>query len=294
MNPKKLFKDQNLQDEIDKKGFVTLPFIGEAELEAIRSFYHEIHPTGAPEKIQGIHMTTWCENLEYKMNVTKRLEEIYRKRCEEVFEDFRVLNNVFIVKDKGDTQFSVHQDWTIVDERENFALNVWVPLYDVTQNEGGLWIVDGSHTVNRHIRGSAYLNIDYSQHRDKLQRASSEIRLKAGEAVVFYMNAIHGSFPNLTDFERIVTCFAVIPEEAPLTIFYQKAYGDSLEMHSPKDDFLYHYKDLRKESAERPPSDKPVEVLESFVNKAITEDELTFLVRKKEKSPWWKFGFSRG
>jgi len=293
MNPKALFKDQQLQNEINEKGFVTLPFIGEEKLEELRSFYNEIHPNGAPEKIDGIHMTTWCEDYDYKMKVANRLAEIYREPCEAVFHDFRTLNNVFIVKDSGETPFSVHQDWTIVDEKENFAINVWIPLHDTTINEGGLWVVEGSHKIDRHVRGSAYLNINYSQHNDKLKLASSTISLKAGEAVLFYLNAIHGSYSNKSELERIVTCFAVIPKEAPLNIYFQKQENAPLEVHSPKDDFLYHYTKLRTESSERPPTRKPIKILESFVNREVTNDELAFLFRKPKKSPWWKLGSSK-
>ena len=293
MKPKALLKDPQLQEQIDEKGFVTLPFIGESELEELRSFYKEIHPDGAPGKIDGIHMTTWCEDYDYKMKVANRLAEIYKKPCEDVFEDYRTLNNVFIVKDSGETPFNVHQDWTVVDEKENFAINVWVPLYDITKNEGGLWIVEGSHKIDRHIRGAAYLNIDYSQHRDKLKLVSSTISLKAGEAVLFYLNAIHGSFSNRSELERIVTCFAVIPQDALLNIYFQRQENTPLEIHSPKDDFLYHYTNLREESAERPPTMKPIKTLESFVNRAITNDELAFLEKKPKKSPWWKFATNK-
>jgi hypothetical protein len=60
MTPKALFKDKNLQSEINEKGYVTVPFINEVELDELRAFYAEIHPNGAPGKIDGIHMTTWC------------------------------------------------------------------------------------------------------------------------------------------------------------------------------------------------------------------------------------------
>ena len=57
MQAKALFKDPELQEQIDEKGFVTLPFIGESELEELRSFYNEIHPEGAPETVSYTHLT---------------------------------------------------------------------------------------------------------------------------------------------------------------------------------------------------------------------------------------------
>ncbi len=294
MKPKALFKDPQMQEQIDEKGFVTLPFIGESELEELRSFYDEIHPEGAPGKIEGIHMTTWCEDYDYKMKVANRLAQIYRKPCEAVFKNFRTLNNVFIVKNSGDTPFKVHQDWNVVDEKENFAINVWIPLHDITINEGGLWVVEGSHKIKRHIRGSAYLFPDYSEFLDQLERSATSVNLKAGEAIVFYLNMIHGSPPNNGETERIATCFSVIPEDAPLTIYFQKQAGDPLEVHEPSDDFMYNYKHLRTETFERAPTDSPEKILPSFVNSRITFSELENILPKTEsKKPWWKLKFLR-
>jgi hypothetical protein len=291
MKPKALFKDTQLQNQINEKGFVTLPFIDEDELEELRSFYKEIHPDGAPEKIDGIHMTTWCEDYQYKSKVANRLNEIYRKPCEKVFKDFRTLNNVFIVKDSGNTPFKVHQDWNVVDEEENFAINVWVPLYDITINEGGLWVVEGSHKIDRHVRGSAYLFPDYSEFLDQLEKSAKSVSLKAGEAIIFYLNIIHGSPPNNGENERIATCFSVIPEDAPLTIYFQKQAGDPLEVHKPKDDFMYHYKHLRTETFERAPTESPVAILDSYSNEPVNAAELSFILNESdsvERKSFWK------
>ena len=293
MKAKALFKDPQLQEQINEKGFVTLPFIGKAELAELRSFYSEIHPDGAPGKIDGIHMTTWCEDYDYKMMVADRLADIYKKPCEDVFEDYRTLNNVFIVKDSGETPFKVHQDWNVVDEKENFAINVWIPLYDITMNEGGLWVVEGSHKIDRHVRGSAYLFPDYSPFNDELEKAAKSVSLKAGEAIVFYVNIIHGSPSNYGETERIASCFSVIPKNAPLNIYFQKEVDDPLEVHSPNDDFVYHYKHLRTETFERAPTENPVSILDSFVNHPITQKELQFIFHKKNDQAWYRKIFKR-
>lgn len=290
MNPKSLFKDSALQHQLNEKGYVTIQVLNDAELSELRSFYSEIHPEGAPEKIDGIHMTTWCEDLDYKLSVANRLSEIYSKPCEAIFENYRTLNNVFIVKDAGETPFKVHQDWNVLDEKENFAINVWIPLYDITQNEGGLWVVEGSHKISRHVRGSAYLFPNYTPFNDELEKAAKSVNLKAGEAIIFYVNIIHGSPPNHGENERIATCFSVVPKDAPLTIYFQKNAGDPLEVHSPNDDFMYHYEQIRTESFERAPTDQAAKILPSFVNHPIEQSELQPFLSDNhvEKKPWWR------
>jgi len=105
------------------------------------------------------------------------------------------------------------------------------------------------------------------------------------------VNIIHGSPSNYGDYERIATCFSVIPKEAPLNIYFQKKEGDPLEIHEPKDDFVYHYKHLRTETFERAPTKNPVAVLESHVNTPIEPFEVRpFLTRSTSKrAKWWPF-----
>lgn len=290
---KSLLKDPALQTELDVNGYVSIPFLNEEELDNLRNFYNEMHPNGAPEKIDGIHMTTWCGNYDYKIRIANFIESQYERASNDTFQNFRRLNHVFIVKEIGDgTTFKVHQDWNVVDEKENFAINVWVPLYDVDENTGALWVVKGSHKINRHVRGSAYLFPDYSPYFDQLEKIATSVNLKAGHAIIFYLNIIHGSPPNLGEKERIATCFSVIPKDAPLTIYFQKQAGEPLEIHEPEDDFMYGYTHLRTETFERAPTAAPVSVLPSYMNTPVSEKELSVFLGKTEKIAWYKRIFS--
>ena len=282
-------KSKEQQQVLDTNGFVKISFLKANELEALRSFYHEIHPDGeAPEKIDGIHMTTWCSDSQYKVKVRQKLSEIYKAPIKRLFKDYRALNNVFIVKDSGKgTSFKVHQDWNVVDESKYAAINVWVPLYDVDEHTGALWMLKKSHTIRRDVRGSAYLFPNYSPFFDELEHAATSVSLKAGEAIVFYVNAIHGSPPNLGASPRIASCFCLVPEKAPLHIYFQKQEGDPLQVHTPPDDFMYQYDNLRQETLVHPPTSTPEQVLPSFENKPVTLKELQPFLSTKRK--WWSF-----
>lgn len=285
---KALLKDTALQAQLNADGFISTPFLNQQELESIRTFYKELHPTGeAPQKIDGIHMTTWCSDFNYKMQVADFLSKTYERACEAFFEDYRRLNDVFIVKDpRAGTTFKVHQDWNVVDEVDDFAINIWVPLYDVDESNGALWVVKGSHNIDRHTRGSAYLFPDYSPFFKDLEAVATSVNLKAGHAVIFYMNAIHGSPQNNGENPRIATCFSVVPKDAPLRVYFQKKAGDPLQVHEPQDDFMYHYEHLRTDTLEFPPTDTPIEVLPSYVNTPVTRKELRFCLKPNQN--WFR------
>ena len=292
-----LLKDPALQATLDKEGYVTIPILDESKLTELNSFYNLIHPDGkAPGKIENIHMTTWCEDFEYKSRVGAFIKEAFKESLDKHFFDYRTLNEVFIVKDKGEaTTFKVHQDWSVVDETSVPSVNVWMPLHDVDESSGALWTLPGSHKIERPIRGSGYLFPDYSPFFDELEESAVSVGLKAGHAIVFYLNAIHGSPPNVARDERRATCFTVIPEDAELTIYHQPKEGMPLERHNPPDDFMYRYKHLRTDTEKFGPTENPVEVGSTFVNEPVTEQEIgKFLKRNKSRSGLFQRIFGRG
>jgi Phytanoyl-CoA dioxygenase (PhyH) len=271
-----LFKDEQQQRQLEKNGYVVVPLLSHLEIESLNRFYNELHPEGSPpDIIEGIHMTTWCKDAAYKQRVADFLSNLFADSTERYFNDYRRLNNVFIIKKSGkDTTFKVHQDWNVVDETKFESVNVWVPLHDVDESSGALWVLPGSHKIKRKIRGAGYLFPDYSPFFPELEKKSISVKLKAGEAIVFYHSIIHGSPPNMAITDRKAACFSVVPNNAPLCIYFQPSEKDALQQFEPGDDFIYHYDYLRTESTQRPPAASPVKTMPPYINKKVDLKEL--------------------
>ena len=278
-----IFKDKKLQSELEENGFVVIPFLKEEELKSLCAFYEHVHhQQDPPHFIENIHMTSWSTDADYKRSISEGLKDAFQDASHRYFENFRRLNHVFIVK-KGllESTFKVHQDWNVVDETKFQSVNVWVPLHDVDVKSGALWVLKGSHKINRTIRGAGYLFPDYSKYAKELEDAAIAVKLKAGEAIVFFHSVIHGSPPNLADKNREAACFTVIPKQAPLRIYYQPDKDSRLEVHEPSDDFMFHYKDLRKEAHITPPTSHPTQLLAGYINRPVDFDELAVFLKIK-------------
>ncbi len=286
-----LFQDSIRQAELEKNGFVIIPFLSETEVRELNAIYTSIHKGEEPKQFfDKIHMTSWCRDADYKKNVSQQLASLFGHRVGAFFRQYRCLNHVFIVKKSGyDTTFKVHQDWNVVDETKYQSVNVWIPLHDVDEASGALWILKGSHRINRNVRGAGYLFPDYSKFTGELEKAAISVKLKAGEAIVFYHSVIHGSPPNLSARDRVAACFSVIPKEAPLCIYFQPTANDALQLHEPEDDFVFQYDNLRTEGTLRPPSAKAVKSYPAYMNKTVELKELLPLIKpKKTLFNFWK------
>jgi hypothetical protein len=126
-----------------------------------------------------------------------------------------------IVKPFGLKSSIWHQDSAIVDERESFSLNAWVPLVNSNLLNGCLWIFPGSHISNNFARQFGYNPIQGKLLRN-LRKYLKPIYVEAGEIVLFHRNLIHGSSINWLPFDRIALESVVVSKNAQLYNFHRE------------------------------------------------------------------------
>jgi hypothetical protein len=277
-----LLKDSNLETQLDQDGVIKIPFLTTDELTQIKNLYIRYHGEDDPPSMyDGIHMTIWHSDIAYKMEINTELKKILKAACERTFQNYRALSEQFIAKRKGtDTTFPIHQDWSIVDETKHKSFNLWIPLQDVDESNGAMWIVKGSHKIKRKVRGAGYLFPNYYPVLEELKPMMTSFNMHAGEALIFFHNTLHGSPSNKTNSQRVVTQISIVPEDAQLQIYFQKSEADSLEVHHPADAFTFYYDRIREESELRPPTGKPTELLPSLKVYPATLEEVKLALKE--------------
>ena len=271
-----LFLNPTYNEQLQKDGVVAIPFMSESEVLQVLEFYQEMHKREDPPSMyDGIHMTIWHNDLDYKLKIKTQLQTLLSSACERTFKNFRAVGPQFIVKRGGkDTTFPVHQDWSIVDENKFQSFNLWMPLQDVNESNGAMWIVKGSHRIQRKIRGAGILFPNYKPINSDLMSYATSFPLKAVEALLFFHNTIHGSPHNQNSTQRVVVQISILPKEAPLEIYFQKDKNAALEVHHPNDDFTYHYNKLREDSEMKPPTTLASEFRASYLPNEVTLEEV--------------------
>jgi len=262
-----IFKLEELAAQLKEDGVIKIPFLNADELNKLNEFYNQLHPDGNPPAMyDGIHMTIWHSDLNYKLKIRDEIKEILKPSFERNFQDYRAISQQFIVKQKGEkTIFPIHQDWSIVDEEKYFSLNIWIPLQDVDESNGAMWIVKGSHKIGNKVRGAGVLFPDFYSSIEKLKPYTTSFPMKAGEALIFYHSTIHGSPHNQSENPRITIQVTLLPQEAPMHIYFQKDDNSPLEIHNPVDDFNFYYNQIREDSQTIPPTNSPTEIRASEI-----------------------------
>ncbi len=271
-----LFQNSEIADTLKNDGVVKISFLNSEELKLLQEYYAQLHgPSDPPTMYDGIHMTIWHSDINYKLAVHNKLKELFQSACERNFSNYRAISHQFIIKRKGnETTFPVHQDWSIVDESKYISLNIWVPVQDVNEQNGAMSIVKKSHKINRKIRGAGYLFPNYYPVLSDIKPHLTSYAMKAGEALIFYHRTIHGSPPNLSDEPRVVVQLTLLQENTPLEIYFQKTSQNPLEVHHPKDDFNFYYERIREDSETKPPTQKPTETRQPYLVNEVTKNEV--------------------
>jgi len=242
---RRLFHDHDLQHQFDKDGFVKIDFLSVSEMETIKRLYSEVKKFERPET-KNVPSTFDCtfffSDKPHRKRVYDAYSEFFQSRIDKLLLDYKfVIVNIYD-KPGGTGEVPVHMDWTFVDESKYTSVSVWIPLQDVTRENGTLELVKGSHKLQKY----RHTNIPYSFDKlwEKLKRKYLEPQnLKEGQIIVFDNSLIHWSTNNKTNKVRTSLQLIMAPSEAPVQLWYKdpEANKNRLEVFSVDEEFYSEF-----------------------------------------------------
>lgn len=270
-----LIKDKyiNIIESLTRDGYAIIELLDNKTVEKLLNIYakHKDRMVFS----NGIYMTTWMSGKNDKIILKHEIEENILPSCNNYFENYKLLNTTFIIKNKHKTSdFPVHQDWSFIDERLYPSINIWIALQDTNINNGGLYIVKGSHKLQNHIRGAGKLSFDFSKFRKQLAPFLTPISIKKGQAVLFYYSTLHGSPANSKSIPRLIVATSLIPKEAEIIINHYNIKENRLEQYLVDDDFIYEYENIKEESLSIPPKGKIINTIPNYQPHEFAFDEI--------------------
>ncbi|MCB9204958.1 MAG: phytanoyl-CoA dioxygenase family protein [Flavobacteriales bacterium] len=223
---KAVFKDSQLQKQIESQGYVIVPLLSEEEVARLASVYNKY---GANENSHEFYLSIWLEDEQLKSQVHDEIVNVIKDRCGQVLNDYKHLVSNFAVKYPGEnSEFDLHQGINFVDESEFVSVTVWIPLQDVSEKNGCMRVVPGSHRFfEQSVRSQHYLS-PFENIKDEIKsKYSVSLEMKAGHAWIFDHRLLHYSPVNQSQEVRLATLNIMTPSEAPVILYY-KASNDHL------------------------------------------------------------------
>lgn len=217
------FHDPAQTEAFARDGFVLLPGLDAATVEALRSAYTEYCPDAVSQMYSNVHDLP----LETNESIADLLRTVLTPVLQGCIEEYGIRGGTFLVKGRGESsECRLHQDWNATDEAEQLALVAWVPLCDVDEANGCLMVAPGTHDPELFptIRGANVGDAHFAL-TGELMDHCRPVPMRQGEICVFAQNLFHGSLPNLSGEDRVAIYATLLPDDAPMLHYLRDENG---------------------------------------------------------------------
>ncbi len=247
----RVFQQEDHQKTFEKDGYIILPFYTEAEIAELENLYYRLHP----QDEKGFFPSTFSKDKQYRQEADSEIRRICSRSIGQYCQDVKVVCGSFIVKSPGpESGMCVHQDMSLVDESRFTGINIWVPLVDLTVENGALFVLPGSHRLFPTYRGSSIPEF-FSPVMEDMIDYLQPVLIKAGQAVFFDQSIIHFSPPNYSDTIRIVTNTYFTHQSTEYRTYYwdKDLHGENrVEAFQQDEDFMTNFEQFGENIRERP------------------------------------------
>jgi hypothetical protein len=235
------FKDNNLQKQFDQNGYVKVQLLDEHELKQIQKLHLDLNQDAEKYLQPNFFISIYHPDTNYRRNVNIGLKPILAKATEKYLINFKPAYGNFVIKKNGaGSEIDLHHDWSFVDESQYDAVNVWCPLTNISENNGPLGVIRGSHKFELGIRGRQILFPFTKVANFIKEKYVTPVYAQPGEAIIFNNKMIHMSSENYSDDPRVALTMIMTPAEAQLYQYYHRpgTEHDLIEMLEVDEDFF--------------------------------------------------------
>lgn len=236
------FRDPALQEQYVRAGYVVIDgFCDRDEMAAmLRAFDLDAHGDAS-----AFSTTPASSNLAYRRRAHEAIVAGFARSARELLAGFRLDAAGFVAKTPsrdGGGALPVHQDPSFTNDAEWPTVRIWMPLCDLTERNGPLAVVPGSHELNRFPRAWG-LTSPYPELDDEIRRRGVTLYLRAGQAVLTPPTLFHFSPPNESDATRVAAAAVGLPHDAPLWFVRDEPDEETYAIYAADGDF-YQTHDL--------------------------------------------------
>lgn len=216
-------RDKELERRFRRDGYAIVPCLSPEEVQAGLDTFAEVD-SGIDE---GYYASIHSRSTDYKRETDHLLTERLWPALARVLADHRCLVAAFMVKPpSGSTVVPVHQDWNTMDEDENAGITCWMPLTPVTEVEGPMQVLPGSHRYLRGLRGSPGFPAPYQSISDRVRdELMVTLDVRVGDVLVMDGRVLHTTGTNRSGRTRIAAYINALPTEVPSLHWYRDPDG---------------------------------------------------------------------
>lgn len=281
-----IISDNEIKEELKNKGY-SIAKIESDFLKKLTLIFEQNHSFN--EDVGSMFYSVYSQNIHYRRKINIEIDNILKPFYDNLFNNYKTVLNSFIVKTPGKgSEFQPHQDSTGLDETIYSPLSIWIPLDDVNESNGCIFLIPKSHHLAPIYRGIS-MKPNFESIKNEIREFFVPIPLKKGEILIFDNRLIHTSSENISGKDRIVVMSGIFPKEARLISCYLDKKNNEIEIYEQLDDFLIENKNFYFNCTERPYLGTLIKKVPNDINELKISDFKKLKLEKSEKSTFLKF-----
>ncbi len=214
------FKDVEVDNEFNSKGFVVHGNISDKTIKTLTDAFKELE---IPDSYGfGYNVGLNTELFEKRKAMQDNIKEIISAEILPLLNNKELFTATFMNKVANSKIFlPAHQDWTYTNEDEFDSVMCWIPLVDVTMKNGAMCFVPSSNKLFNYTRSFPFplAQTPVDKNCGNLIGYMKTINMKAGEMVFINHKTVHASFPNSTDTDRLAVGLSIAPKNEDLFVY---------------------------------------------------------------------------
>jgi hypothetical protein len=218
------FKNKNNND-IQKDGYTIIKnVVSNAQLQFLEDTYHQLTKFTEytiEEKFQNSGRFRSPEIRNFVMdNIGKFSKEFLPSVFDKDIYDENTTGAFQIKPPSKVSELNPHQDAPVIDETKENGLFVWIPLCNITENNGAVLVLPGSHLWQNHQRS---LNVSwvFEKHTKLLWKYMQPIYINRGDILVWDTAMIHASLPNISNEIRVAITTTLLPKNFKMVEYFK-------------------------------------------------------------------------
>lgn len=231
------------KNEINNKHFFDFGYFIESVLtiEEVKDLCDYLSKIDIKYK-KGFNISFSNDNAEIRQNVDEYIKGKLKDKIDILAENYIIYCAGLALKKSGnDSYFFLHTDDSLCNEDLNIPFSIWIPLVDVDIHNGCLAVVPCSHKYTGVYRSTPLKEPLLKYEADILKNCMIDVKIKAGQAVIFHPSLLHYSYNNLSGMDRAALIIACLPEKAePIIVYNKKKFiFDRFYFYTLTKDMLY-------------------------------------------------------
>lgn len=231
----------NLQryNALKTQGFVVVDVLSREEVEKLSTGFYQLFSDKAATS--GFHTTMATHEPAYREAVDTFIKSVMSPKVAEIMPGYRVLFSNFMHKPASSaSEVGLHRDWEYVDESQYSSYNLWLPMVDISAENGSFYVLPGSHLIPHGPRATPFDNA-LKTFNNTIRKLAQPISLKAGQGILYHSGLIHFSGPNQSHEDRLAAGMVCVPAEAQIYHHHKDSSGKGYRRYHVDDSFYYSF-----------------------------------------------------